>query len=262
MAAYIKQLLKDYFNYVLIVVVVSAACVSIFLLPTEIGSMLRVKTQVFNPITFISASFVHLDLAHLSNNLAVFLLVTYLLHFIYRWISEQKILHISLLIIFTVLPFLYYGVLVHYVFYAAEVFGLSLVNSGLIGLSIASLTIYFRHRIEKFIAQIFITSIIFFTFSLINLPIVFRCLFAILGFVYGTLEIEKILTYLRALCGKDRWEAFIVGFTLFFYFISIIGFFPAAIVLGGTIVDIFSHYFGLLFGISLGIITYFLKSTL
>jgi hypothetical protein len=241
-------------------VVVSAACVSIFLLPTEIGNMLRVKTQVFNPITFISASFVHLGLAHLSNNLAVFALVTYLLHFIYRWISEQKILHISLLIIFTALPFLYYGILVHYVFYAAEVFGLSLVNSGLIGLSMISLTIYFKHGVMKFNAQLFITSIIFFTFSFINLPTVFRSLSAILSFVYGTLEIKKIWTYLIPLWSKDRWEAFIIGFTLFFYFISILALFPATIISSQGIVDIFAHYFVLLFGIFQGGITYFLKS--
>ena len=239
--------------------VVSTTCIIIFLLPSEIGSMLRVKTQVFNPLTFISASFVHFDLTHLSNNLSAFLLVTYLLHFIHCWIGEQKTFHISVLIIFTALPLLYYGVLVHYLFYASEVFGLSLVNSGLIGLSITSLTIYFKQRIEKFNPQLFLTSIIFFTLSLINLPIVFRCLSAILGFVCGTLEIKKILIYLIPLWSKDKWEAFIAGFTLLFYFISILALFPATIILSQGIVDIFAHYFGLLFGISLGLITYFLK---
>jgi len=240
--------------------VVSTICIIIFLLPAEIGSMLRARTQVFNPLTFISASFVHFDLIHLSNNLVAFIVVTYLLSFIHRQISEQKTLHISVLIIFTALPLLYYGFLFHFVFYASEVCGLSLVNSGLTGLSITSLTIYFKQRIEKINSWLFLASIIFFTSSFINLPKVSRCLLVISGLVLGAREIKKVLLYLIPLWSKDKLEALIVVFTLLCYFISLLALFPATIILGKGIVDIFAHYFGLLSGISVGLITYFLKA--
>jgi hypothetical protein len=256
---HIRRLQKDDFQLMLIVGLVSIACVGVFLLPSEIRNMLKVRHAVFNPIAYITASFVHDDSLHLGLNLSAFLLATFLLYFINKRISEQKYFLFSLLIMFVALPLLNYGILFYFGIYKSIEFGfgLSLVDSGLIGFTIPSLILYFKRKLEKFNSILFFTSMVLFTFSLISFPYAWSFEFplpvfcVILGFVFGILEIKRILSFLISSLKqrKTLLESSLVVFTLWFYFFSIVGLFPSTIVSQGGIVDIVSHYFGLLFGI-------------
>jgi len=248
--AYFKRLLRDYFSSLLIAAIVITVCVVIFLLPTEVKDMLVMRPQVFNPLTSISAMFVHNNLDHLSWNLISFVIVIFLLHVIYRRTYEQKIFCILVLLMFTVLPILY-GILFYFLFPNIRGLGLSLVNSGLLGLSIPSVTTCFKQKVKKFNGLLFIASLFFFTLYFINLPIVFRCLSAILGFIFFA-----VVIYLVFLSNRDRRESLIISSCtlgyLSIYLILISWLFPLNIVSDGNIVDICAHYIGLCFGIASG----------
>lgn len=169
---HVRRLQKDDFQLILIVGFVSIACISVFPLPSEMKNMLKVGHSVFNPIAYVTASFVHDDPLPLGLNLSAFLLATYVLYFINKRISEQKFFFFSLLIMFVALPVLNYGFLFYFGIYRFMEFesGLSLVDSGLIGFIIPSLMLYFKHKLKRFNSILFFTSMVLFTFSLVSLP--------------------------------------------------------------------------------------------
>jgi len=255
----IGRLDKDDFKFLLIVGLVSIACISVFLLPPDIQNVLKARHAVFNPVAYATASFVHGDLQHLGLNLFAFLLFTFLLYFVNKRVSEQSFFFFSLLIIFVVLPVVNYGLLFYFGIYRAEEFGfgLSLVDSGLIGFTVPSLVLYFKYKLERFNSIAFFISMIFFTFSLVSLPYVelsqplLPIVCAILGVVFGNLEIKRLGNFLVSSLKQRKTfpESFVIVFVLWFYFFSIVGLFPSTIVSQGGIVDIVSHYIGLLFGI-------------
>jgi hypothetical protein len=268
-ANHIRKLQKDDLQLTLIVGLVSITCIGVFLLPSEIRNILKVRHGVFNPIACITASFVHDNSLHLGTNLCAFLFTTLPLYLINKRINEQKYFLISLLMMFLVLPLLNYGILFYLGIYKSIEygFGLSLVCSGLVGFTIPSLTLYFKRKLEKFNSIFFLISMVLFTFSLISYPYKSSFEFplpvfcAILGSVSGILEIKRILNFLISSLKQSPFESILVIFTICFYLYSIINLFPSAIVLQGGIVDIISHYFGFLFGTVIFPFRYIAKST-
>lgn len=255
----VRRLRKDDIGFILIVSLVSIACIGVFLLPLEIQNTLKARHAVFDPIAYITASFVHGDLQHLTLNLSAFLVSAFLLYFVNKSVGEQRFFFFSLLVMFVALPVLNYGILFYFGIYRSVEFGfgLSLVDSELIGFTVPSLILYFNHKLEKFKSILFFTSMVLFTFSLVSLPYAASFQFplpilcAFLGFVFGILEIKRIASFL-AMSFRQRKtfpESFVISFALWFYFFSIVGLFPTTIVSQGGIVDIISHYMGLLFGI-------------
>ena len=247
------------FKLIAIVSTISIVCIGVFLLPLEIQNMLKVRHTIFNPLTYITASFVHDYLQHLGSNLFGFILFAFLLYFINKKVSKQKFFFYSLLMMFVVLPLLNYGLLFYFGIYKSTEFGygLSLAGSGIIGFTVPSLILFFKDRLEKFNSILFFPSMFLLTLCFIFLPYVtssqllLLVFCAILGFVVGMMEFKRGLRFLVA-SFKQRetlMESYIVVFTLLFYFISILGLFPANIALQGGITDIVSHYIGLLFGI-------------
>jgi len=222
-SAYLKRLLRDNFSFVLIVVIVTTVCVVIFLLPAEIKDMLVVKTQVFNPLSFISANFVSYNLTYLLNGLSTSLVAFLLLHIICRKVDGQKIFSLSVLMVFTILPLIYLGILFPRLHPNSEGYGLSLVNSGLIGLSITYLVGFYRNRFAKFDLHSFFTSM--------------------------RKERETFV------------DVIILCVHIIFYIISIPALFPSNIILDSVQVDVFAHSFGLVFGFVVGfLVTYSLSS--
>ena len=252
---------KDNLQFVLIVGLVSIACIGVFLLPPEIRDMLKVRHAVFNPIAYITASFVHDDPMHLVPNLSAFALVGSLLYAINKRINEQKFFFFSLLIMFVVLPLLNYVILFCLDVYRSIEFGfgLSLVDSGLIGSTIPFLMFYFERKLEKFNPIRFFASMILFTLSLISVRyvgsfgVLCSVLLAILGFICGISEIKRILSFLASSLKsrKTLCDSLLVLFALCFYFFFIFCLFPSTIVSQKGIVDIFSHYSGFVLGIAL-----------
>jgi membrane associated rhomboid family serine protease len=254
----LQRLQRDDIVFILIVGLVSLVCIIVFLVPSEIQNMLKVRHAVFNPIAYITASFVHGDLQHLGLNLSAFLIFSFLLYFVNKRVSTQKFFFCSFLVIFFALPVLNYGLLFYYNIYRSIgfAFGLSLVAGGLVGFTVPSLILYFKSELEKFNSVLFFVSMVLFTLSLVSLPyegsfrLPLPLLCAMLGFVFGFREIKRIVSFLLSSLRqrKNFAESFIVIFTFYFYFFSIIGLFPPQIASQGGIIDIISHYIGLLFG--------------
>ena len=244
-----------------IVSTVSIVCVGVFLLPPEIQNMLKVRHAIFNPLTYLTASFVHDDLQHLGFNLFGFILFAFLLYFIDKKARKQRLFFYFLLMIFAVLPLLNYGVLFYFGIWKSVEFGygLSLVGSSLIGLTIPSLILFFKDRLEKFNSMLFFLSMFLLTLCIIFLPyaaflqLLLLVFCAIVGFAGGMMEFRRILRFIAESFKKRErtrmMESYILVVTLWFYFISILSLFPPNIASQMGITDIISHYIGLLFGI-------------
>lgn len=251
----IKELEGGDIKLVAFVSIVSLVCVAVFLLPLEVQDLLKVRHRVFNPVTFITASFVHDDMQHLGLNLSGFILFAFLLFFFNRKVGKQQFFFGSLLGMFVVLPLLNYGSLFYSNIWKSMEFGygLSLIDSGLIGFTVPSLILFFKVRLTRFNSMFFFTSMFLFTACLViapyNLMIFVLC--AILAFAFGMFGFRGILGFLAESFKQreKRMESFMVVFALYFYFFSIVGLFPTNIVSQGGITDIVSHFVGLLFGI-------------
>jgi membrane associated rhomboid family serine protease len=59
---------SDY-GFIAAVVFVTVLCVGVYLAPTEVQDLLKVRHGVFNPFAYLTASFVHGDVVHLTVNL-------------------------------------------------------------------------------------------------------------------------------------------------------------------------------------------------
>lgn len=240
-----------------VVAIVSLVCIVIFLLPLEVQNSLKVRHSVFDPITYMTASFVHGDLQHLGFNLAFFALFTLMLYIISRKAGKEKLFFWSTLIMFLLLPLLNYSILFYSgIFMKVEFgFGLSLTDSGMIGSTIPFLAFFFKAKLAKFNSMPFVVSMTLLTFSLILVPysesLILAGVSAACGLAFGALAFPAILRFLREYFGrKDSWlESYLVVLAFISYFCAIASLFPALIVSKGGITDIVSHYIGLLFGI-------------
>jgi NADH:ubiquinone oxidoreductase subunit 2 (subunit N) len=134
------------------------------------------------------------------------------------------------------------------------------VDSGLIGLTVPSLILFFKNKLEKFNSLLFFYSLLLLGLGLAALPYAppsqlwLLSLIFILGFAVGVFEYRRVLRYLASLRRqtKTKMEVFLesclVLFTMFFYFFSIVGLFPSSMMWQGGTTDIVSHFTGLLFG--------------
>ena len=251
--------LSDY-EFMGAVVIVTVFCVGVYLLPAEIQDLLKVRHAVFNPFAYLTASFVHGDAMHLAFNLAFFWLFGFLLYFVNSMIGRQRFFLYSLLVLFTVLPLMNYSLLFYFGIYRSVGFGfgLSLVDSGLIGLTVPSLIMYFRAKLDGFNSVLFLMSMGLLTFFFVFLVylVSFRLVLLpfvvlVLGLFFGVFVFKKILSFLWRSLGRRETsvESYFLCLLFLFYFVSITSLFPAVIQSEGGITDIVSHYVGLLFGI-------------
>ncbi len=247
------------FRLVAVLSSVTVICLVTFLLPIDVQNILMVRHAIFNPLTYITASFVHGDLLHLISNLFGFMLFSFLNYHLNKKVKNVKAFFGSLSALFVILPFLNYSLLNYFGIYKSIEFGfgLSLVDSGLLGFSISSLLLYFKRRIERFNALFFLSSASLFTFCIILLPYPssFRTMLFLFclgcGFVFGIFEMKKIYKFIsESLKSRITFiEAYLVMVTFPLYFLFVVLLFPPVIISQGGITDIASHYIGLLFGI-------------
>jgi len=240
-----------------VVVFVSMTCVVVFLIPPELQNALKAKHSVFNPIAYITASFVHTDLQHLGFNLAFFALFTFILYFIGKMAGKERLFIYSVPIMFLLLPLFSYSLL-HYIGIFRQMefgFGLSLVDSGMIGLTVPMLTLFFKARAERFRSLPFIASMVFFTFSLIlvasSRDLMLTVLSTLLAVLFGALTFPAVFRFLHKSFGQKAIlpESYLVIGAFVAYFFTIPSLFPSTIISEGGITDILSHYIGLMFGI-------------
>lgn len=249
---------SDY-GFVVAVVMVTVLCVGVYLAPAEAQDLLKVRHGTFNPLAYLTASFVHGDVMHLANNLVFFWLFDFLLYFVNSAVGKKRFFLCALLVLFTVLPLVNYSLLFCFGVYKSGFgFGLSVVDSGLIGLTVPSLVMYFREKLVGFRPVLFLASMGVLTFFLfLVLYMIFLRLillpFAVSTLVlfFGVFVFRRILSFLEWSFSRRETvvESCFVLLLFLFYFVSITSLFPATVLsgIGGT--DVVSHYTGLVFGI-------------
>jgi len=249
---------SDY-RFVAAVVIVTVLCAGVYLAPVEAQDLLKVRHGVFNPLAYLTASFVHGDVMHLTINLVFFWLFGFLLYFVNSAVEKQRFFLYALLVLFTVLPLVNYSLLFYFgVYKSGAGFGLSVVDSGLIGLTLPSLIMYFRAKLDGFNSVLFLTSMSLLAFFLIlvlymvSLRLILLPLAVlVLGLFFGVFVFKRILSFLwRSLSRRETIvESCFVLLLLLFYFVSITSLFPATVLSGIGATDVVSHYIGLVFGI-------------
>ena len=240
-------------------ILITIICTIVFLLPSGARNLLKSKNAIFNPFAYVTASFVHDAFGHLVLNLFAFVGAVFILYYLNKKANTSKFFLVSLPLIFIALPILTYSLMYHYGIYGQieYSFGLSIVDSALIGFFVPSLILYLQNRIEKFNSLLFFTSMFFLTLSFVSFLYSLYLQFAgslIVGCLFGILDARRIGKFLNQQMGnsKNFLEVFVLTFSFFFYFFSIFGLFPLTVAVGeDSMIGIIPHLIGLLLGILL-----------
>lgn len=257
---------RNTLGILLILIIIPLVCLAFFLLPQDAQNGMKLNTQNTDAITVITSTFIHGDVNHLLGNIVVFELFGFLLLLINRVSLNTKFLLASLLAIIFLLPIFYnisFVLLANALFLNnLSSFGLSTLVGGLIGLLVPSLVFMFKAELKKpmFVA-LFFMGLFFLTGSIIIYPYLsntWSILFFLLLFSLGTcllfFPFYKAIGYGIRLNGKSEIKRIaIVSISIFLLFTFLSGLFPTNIVQenGKSIVNIFAHYFGVFFGLTI-----------
>jgi len=248
-----------------ILVIVPLLCIVIFFLPISVQEVLKARTAEFNPTTLISSSFVHGSIVHLLGNVVVFAIVGILLYGINTKIPHKKSLLYSLLLIVFVLPLLCgtaFQIISNYYGWNLSSFGLSLEVSGLLGLMVPTLVVFFREELQNSNNRVlFFFSMFLVTASFIILPYLtsiyttgFFVAMILSGYTILFIIFRKMLRF-RVKKGGVEKKMFLGASVFFVYIFLITTLFPSNILESqGSLVNIFAHYFGVFFGMTMGFI--------
>ncbi len=255
-------------NYLIItlIIIIPLACVLLSLLPVEVQRSLMLQTGEWNPLTFFTSIFIHINQDHLSGNIASFLIISILLYLVnWKAGSTHMLLTLMLLTIFLI-PFTYN---ISFNFYTTFIIresfiscGLSTAVAGLLGLTIPSLRVFLTKTVQNnFTLNYFALSLILLTISVITLS---RILEVICMIIFITTLACSIILLLKThqpitrLFKKDLYSKLIILATLLtltVYYLLVYFFFPANIVtVEGSIIDVVGHLTGLFSGIVIGYI--------
>ncbi len=250
-----------------ILAIIPLICLTVFLLPQDTQNGLKLNTQNTDALTVITSTFVHADINHLLGNIVVFELFGFLLLFVNRVSFSTKFLLASLLTIIFLLPIFYniaFVLLANALFSNnLSSFGLSTLVGGLIGLLVPSLVLMFKAELKK---PIFVALFFMGLFCLTGSIIIFPYLsttswsmpFFLVLFSSGAcllfFPFYKAIGYGIRLNGKNEISRVaIVSISMLLLFTFLSGLFPTNIVQenGTSIVNIFAHYFGVFFGLTM-----------
>lgn len=252
----------------LMLVCVPLICIGVFFLPVDIQNSLVMRSDSLNPLTFITSIFIHGTAEHLIGNIVVFLMVSTILYVVNKLSQGERFFLLSLVLIVLLLP-LFYGIVflilnnVYFPFSFSS-FGLSLVDSGLIGLVVPTLMYLLSResslRVNK---SRFFCLCFCFTSTVILLPYAWASFYVVtllfllvgLGILLGAKEMLEIRNLAKMGSKKGKFKALLVFFSLLTYFIFLVVLFPSNILQSpGKITNIFAHYFGVFFGLFVGML--------
>lgn len=251
----------------LLLIAVPVFCIIIFFLPVGIQDTLKTRTDNPNPLTFITSTFVHANIAHLLGNIIPYVLFGIILYGVNKFSGYERFFMHSMLLMVVLLPLIYNVAFLavntqyHWNFIS---FGLSLVVGGLMGLVAPSLSGLLHTELQnKLNRQLFYFSIVFLTAAIIVFPYINSGLYSqtifVLPLIIGSslLAWEFWLLFKTGLKGEKIYKnkMLMASLVLFVYFLCLPALFPTNIVGSeGNIVNIFAHYFGIFFGLFLGLI--------
>jgi membrane associated rhomboid family serine protease len=250
-------------------VVVAVLCVVVYFLPAALQDAWRARTDDFDPLTFVSSVFVHQDAEHLVSNVVVFLFFGCVLFWLNKEANAVRFLLSSLLLITVLLP-LIYGVVfwvisISYFRWEIASYGLSLVVAGCIGLMVPSLGNFLKTDLQNKLGRaLFFLGLMMLTGSVMIFSYVsslhfwvFLLLITVVGLLLFLEAFRRILQSLKQNTTRQILRRTVLAsLTLYAYFFCLALLFPPSILTPqGGIVNIFAHYFGVFFGMLLGVST-------
>lgn len=249
-------------------VFVSALCIFIYFLPTEMQEALKARTDTWSLTTFFTSTFVHADFNHLLSNLTFFISFGAFIYTMNRSSNRRKQFLTSLLSIIVLLPFIYnisFALIANFVIKRSFVScGLSTVVAGLIGLTVPSLCIFVRDILQNEHSTLyFLTSLMFLTGSAMAFPCISSSLYNLVVFIatssVGLALLSKVGKEVLNSAKQNLHTKKIatIAFTVVLvYFTFLMSLFPSDIIISqGNAVNIFAHYIGIFYGIISGIYT-------
>jgi len=243
-------------------ILIPVLCVVIFFLPREMQDLLVIKSDCWNPPTFITSSFVHTGLKHLSLNIFGFICSGFLLYLLNEKTGSEIEFLISLLLIIFLLPLIYGFLFMNQLSNRSiTAWGLSLIVAGLVGLIIPSLGMLLEEfqAIESYLCFVASLTIlmeaIIFHLYICSSPYTLAILIILL--MFNLIVFWRIGKRLFNLVKNDRNEGInlilVVFLSFSIYFILILSLFPNSIAIsGGNVVNIVAHASGVILGAIFG----------
>ncbi len=253
----------DYFFFLLFIPVL---LLSIFLLPDSIKNHFILKTSNPTLLSMFLSNYVHLNILHfLGNVLAYFFIIFLILNFE----TNRKLLYTTSLLMFLIMPFVSSFLLIRLFPTLPPSLGFSAIVAGFMG--------YLVYSSYKYVKIFFYTKINLFLLYLvlmINLIVVAYNLKTPFRFQLFIFAISIILVYFNKIAIKEIWKQIIlktknllieklIRRLIYYYLLFVLTIFsifylpnliPSNIIEGGSLINIFSHYIGYIFGLFVPII--------
>jgi len=231
--------------------------ISIFIFSDSLNQILSLYTNNPTILSIIGSNYLHADIPHLASNLfAYFLVVPFIFYFDYK--TNRKMLTANLLLLFVLLPVV--NSLVNIISFAEydinlPMKGFSAIAAGFFGYLAYSLLHFIREQYKvKFKRSIFqlMWLILFINLALISLIYGYLIVAIVIGVlivlnVYNTTDdFKEILNLLSRLDFFNR--PILLGGFLFSMLFVVFGLFPVNLQQGTSLVNIYAHYVGYIFG--------------
>jgi len=253
----------------------SLSCVLIFFfLPADVQEILKARSDDWNLLCFWTSTFVHASFEHLLGNVLSFLALGALVFVLNRASRRERELFYTLMIIILVLPFVA-NILFVIVLQCLSVkrtvtfCGLSTAVASLVGLIVPSLGVFLEEHLRSgrsnssrlLLFFVLLTASLishqtfqYFGLNLYGLMLYFAFLaFGLIPFVYIVRRLASITRQGQNAKGRVIKALIAIGFYLAVYLVFILYLFPSEVITPrGDIINIFSHYTGLLLGIFAG----------
>ena len=240
----------------------------LFLLPDSIKNQLILNYENLRVLNLFTTHFIHTDPFHFGNSIIWYLLLIvpiYLLNMIrYQRRGFYLVFGLSMLVVPLLLSIM--SLIIKHI-YSLPI-GTSLGFSGIVSVFIGFLPYSTLNFLKKFykwktkISMLFL-SILLFTFTVIlliyNRPFLFITVLGLsiasIYISYRESSLKECLSSLKNAAKKNKGIYMLVVTNATLYIIGVLSLFPTELILGENIVDIITHYFGFVLGISISIFT-------
>jgi len=234
----------------------------LFLLPSSIKNELILNYENLRALNLFTTHFMHGGMIHLGSNVMWYLYLVIPIYLLNMLRHQRKGFYLMFALTILVGPLFLsiVNLIVKYV--CALQISTSLGFSGIVCIFLGYLPYFILYSLKKLykwktrISMLFL-SLLFISFLLITLVyytliIVIMCLgFSLICFYisYRDGSLRELCTSLRTASRTHKGIFVLIAMSIVLYFTGLLSIFPKELIVGGSVVDIMSHYFGFVFGI-------------
>lgn len=245
------------FPFTFYFLIIPGILVTIFLFSDSLDQLLSLYVLHPTPYSIIGSNYLHTEYFHLISNLILYLLVMpFIFFFDYR--TNRKMLYVNMILLFMILPLVTSLLnIMSFTLYeiTLPIKGFSAIAAGLFGYIVYSLLHYIReHHKVVFKRSVFqlmwlIISVnllmisVIYSYHLVTIVILFLILISLMNTYQDYLRIIRKIQLITFL------PKTILLFGFFFSLLTVVTvFFPGELQQGETLVNIYAHYTGYIFG--------------